>query len=90
MFNLIMRSVEWNTGREVMPVNRLFEYTEQHLADKFTIDGNTDLDELIKLPCLFMQEGTQDQVAYVGQINRARVVGGISLSSSHSTSKYLN
>ena len=76
MFNLIMRSVEWNTGREVMPANRLFEYTEQHLADKFTIDGNTDLDELIKLPCLFMQEGTQNQVAYVGQINRARVVGG--------------
>ena len=71
-----MRSVEWNTGREVMPTNRFFEYTEQHLADKFTIDGNTDLDELIKLPCLFMQEGTQNQVAYVGQINRARVVGG--------------
>jgi hypothetical protein len=33
------------------------------------------LDRLTALPCLFMHEGTQSEVAYVGQINRARLVG---------------
>ncbi|WP_241189861.1 hypothetical protein [Pseudomonas chlororaphis] len=34
------------------------------------------LDKLLVLPCLFMQEGTADEVACVGQVNRAEIVGG--------------
>jgi hypothetical protein len=30
---------------------------------------------LIALPCLFMPEGTRGEIAYVGQINKARIVG---------------
>lgn len=33
------------------------------------------LERLTALPCLFLQEGTGTEVAYVGQINRARRVG---------------
>jgi len=74
MFNLIMRSVDWSTGRETMPVGRMFEYTEDHIAEQFKQGGTILFDRLIALPCLFMAEGTRDEVAYVGQINRARIV----------------
>lgn len=75
MFNLIMRSVDWDSGREAMPIGRLFEYTDDHIVDQFRQDGNLLLDRLSTLPCLFMEEGTGDEIAYVGQINRARIVG---------------
>lgn len=75
MFNLIMRSVDWDTGRETMPVGRMFEYTDDHVAEQFRQGGNLLLDRLTALPCLFMSEGIRDEIAYVGQINRARVAG---------------
>ncbi len=75
MFNLIMRSVEWDNDRETMPVGRLFEYTDNHIADQFRQNGNLLLDRLAALPCLFMREGVRDEIAHVGQINRARIVG---------------
>ncbi len=75
MFNLIMRSVDWDNGHAAMPVGKLFEYTDDHIADQFRQNGNLLLDRLTALPCLFMQEGIRDEIAYVGQINRARIVG---------------
>lgn len=76
MFNLIMRSVEWNTGRETMPVSRVFEYTDEQVANKFRQNGAILLDELRRIPCLFMQEGERDEAAYVGQITGLRISGG--------------
>ncbi len=75
MFNLIMRSVAWDDGRGAMPLGRFFEYTEDDIADQFRQNGRPLLDRLATLPCLFMQEGIRDEIAYVGQINRARAVG---------------
>lgn len=76
MFNLIMRGANnWDKGRESMPLDRIFEYTEGALNNYFKPNNNLLLDQLIKLPCLFMQEGIQDELAYVGQINRARITG---------------
>lgn len=76
MFNLVMLSVDWeNNGRTSVSVGRIFEYTDDHIADQFRQDGALLLDRLTALPCLFMQEGTGAEVAYVGQINRARRVG---------------
>ena len=75
MFNLIVRSVDWDNGRETMPVGRLFEYTDDHIADRFRQNTNPLLDRLTALPCLFMREGIWDEIAHVGQINRARIVG---------------
>lgn len=76
MFNLIMRSVEWDTGRGTIEVSRVFEYTETHVSAQFKENNLPVLDKLLALPCLFMQEGTSDEVAYVGQVNRARMIGG--------------
>lgn len=75
MFNLIMLSIDWNTGRGTIPVNRIFEYTDEHVAAMFRQEGQLLLDRLTKLPCLFMEEGRANEAAYIGQINRARISG---------------
>ncbi|MEH6721575.1 MAG: hypothetical protein V7704_22095 [Aurantimonas endophytica] len=53
----------------------MFEYTEAHIAEQFRLNNVPLLDKLTALPCVFCEEGTEDEVAYVGQINRARIVG---------------
>jgi len=75
MFNLLMFNVDWVSGRVTVPTERVFEYTDDHIRDQFRQNGSLLLDRLITLPCLFCEEGTTDEVAYVGQINRARVTG---------------
>ena len=65
----------WSTGRETIPIDRIFEYTDEHIADLFRQDGNLHLNKLRGLPCLFMQEGRAAETAYVGQVTRARIVG---------------
>ena len=54
----------------------MFEYTDDHIGAQF-LDGSNNLllDRLSSLPCLFCEEGTSDETAYIGQINRARVTG---------------
>lgn len=75
MFNLLMFNVDWTSGRVSVPIERMFEYTDTTIADQFHDDGKPVFDRLIKLPCLFCEEGTKDEVAYIGQINRARAIG---------------
>ncbi len=75
MFNLMMFNVDWSSGRVSVPMGRMFEYTDDHITEQFQEGGNPLLDRLIDLPCLFCEEGTTDETAYVGQINRARIVG---------------
>ncbi len=75
MFNLIMLSVDWSTGTQTIPAGRILEYTNSEIQSQFRQDANLLLDRLMNLPCLFMPEGTGDEVAYVGQINRVRPLG---------------
>jgi hypothetical protein len=65
--------VQWNGGNQTMPSDRLFEYTEEHVAAQFRQNGNPILDKLARLPCLFMDEGRNDELAYVGSIISARI-----------------
>ena len=76
MFNLLMFNVDWLSGRVNIPTGRIFEYTDTHIKAQFR-DGSNDLllDRFTSLPCLFCEEGTTDETAYVGQINRARITG---------------
>jgi len=69
----LMFNVDWRSGRAIIPTGRMFEYTDDQIADQFRQDDNPRLDRLTALPCLFCEEGTADEVAYVGQINRARI-----------------
>lgn len=75
MFNLLMFNVDWPSGRVTVPMGRMFEYTDGYIVEQFHEGGSLLLDRLIALPCLFCEEGTTDETAYVGQINRARIVG---------------
>ncbi|WP_387492661.1 hypothetical protein [Photorhabdus sp. RM96S] len=75
MFNLIMLPFDWRYNIETIAVVRVFEHTHKHVSDQFKQDGKPVLDRLIRLPCLFMQEGTGKELAYVGKINSATVVG---------------
>lgn len=75
MFNLLMFNKDWAPGWVTVPTGRMFEYTDNRIADQFRHEGNLKLDCLTALPCLFCEEGTTDEVAYVGQINRARITG---------------
>lgn len=75
MFNLLMFNVDWNSGRATVPMGRMFEYTDDHITERFRRNGDLLLDQLTSLPCLFCEEGTADELAYVGQINRARISG---------------
>ncbi len=75
MFNLLMFNVDWPSLKVTVPMERMFEYTEDHIAEQFRdSDGKPLLDRLTSLPCLFCEEGMNDETAYVGQINRARIV----------------
>jgi hypothetical protein len=70
-----MFNVDWVSGGATVPVGRMFEYTEDHIIDQFRQNGTILLDRLTAFPCLFCEEGTEDETAYIGQINRARFVG---------------
>lgn len=53
----------------------MFEYTDKNIAAQFKQGDVILLDRLMALPCLFMSEGIRDEIAYIGQINRARIIG---------------
>lgn len=76
MFNLLMFNVDWPSGRVTVPMGRMFEYTDDRITEQFRDSDRTPLlDRLTSLPCLFCEEGTDTETAYVGKINRARIVG---------------
>jgi hypothetical protein len=75
MFNLLMFTVDWASGRANIPAERVFEFTEDTIKDQFRDNGNLALERLTALPCLFCGEGTADEPAHVGYINRARLAG---------------
>jgi hypothetical protein len=77
VFNLIVKGNGWAEGRDTMYGGRTFEYTEQHLIERFKPAGQLDLVTLATLPTLFVEEtsGRGDQVARVGTITRARTSG---------------
>jgi len=75
MFNLLVFNVNWLSGRVTIPRGRMFEYTDDHIANKFRDQGHPHLERLTSLPCHFCEEGTDDETAYLGQINRVRVSG---------------
>jgi hypothetical protein len=61
----------------ILNLNRVFEYTEASLVDRFRPNGQLNFPALIELPTLFVQEtsGQGDQIARVGTIARARISG---------------
>lgn len=75
MFNLLMQGVPWDEDRDTVSTSRVFEYTDEDVAAGFKEGDKIQLEKMLRLPCIFMQEGVDDQLARVGSIIRARLVG---------------
>lgn len=55
--------------------SKVFEYTDEDIAASFRAGDRIALDRLIRLPCIFMEEGTDDQLARVGTITHEEYGG---------------
>lgn len=76
MFNLIVTySEDWPGEIVNVPIGRIFEHTEKYIQDRFSDNGVASLDQLAQLPCMFMMEGVDDQLACTGRITRVRIIG---------------
>ncbi len=77
MFNLLVKGNGWSNGRDTLSESRIFEYTEEHLVERFRPKGKLDFAALMAYPCLFVEEASGDgnQVVRVGTILRARKTG---------------
>ena len=75
MFNLLMFGVDWQKNPVSVPIDRIFEYTDDHIIEQFREDGKPLFDRLTLLPCLFCGEGIDTETVYVGKINRAQIIG---------------
>ena len=77
MFNLLVKYSPWEDGRDSLPRERLFEYTDSSLVAKLAPQNQLNLESLRTLPTLFVQEnsGQGNQVAHVGIISRLRESG---------------
>jgi hypothetical protein len=77
MFNLIVKATAWAEGSDSIPVERVFEYTDRELVDRFKPARVLNLPSLLLLPTLFVQESSSQglEIARVGTITRARLTG---------------
>ncbi|TBA48916.1 hypothetical protein [Rhizobium ruizarguesonis] len=75
MYNLLMIYSGWEGARDSMPLSRVFEYTAEDIVERYRSDAGIRFDDLIRLPCLFMAEGTGPEIARVGRIFEYRVSG---------------
>ena len=72
MYNLLVQYMPWEGATGTVSTNRLFEHTDKVLEEQFKKGNSVLFDKLIRYPCLFMQEGTENGLAYVGGITRTR------------------
>lgn len=75
MFNLIVSSGLDGNRRGSMLINRVFEYTNDDVENRFKANGVIDLPAVLSLPTLFMDEGVDDQVVVFGHITRVETRG---------------
>lgn len=77
MFNLLVKYSPWEGGRDTLPRERLFEYTDSSLVARLAPQNQPNLESLRSLPTLFVQEtsGQGNQVARVGNISHLRENG---------------
>lgn len=62
-------------GQGRIGIDRVFEYTSPEVEAAFRQDTNVLFDQLQRLPCLFMEEGRNGEIARLGSVSNVRVVG---------------
>lgn len=77
MFHLLVKFEQWSKSRDSLRLERVFEYTEQSIADKFKPNEKLATKRIVTVPALFVNEtdGRGPQYARVGTINKAKISG---------------
>ncbi|MDE2673574.1 MAG: DUF2513 domain-containing protein [Paracoccaceae bacterium] len=74
MYNLIVLGALWNwqenSKAEMEEYDRFLTYTSDQIISRFDDFGQDQLDRLKVYPCLFMNEGINDELAHVGEITK--------------------
>lgn len=78
MFNMLIKSSEWDEGRDIFWKSRVFEYTSRDIQSHFTLSNFPNFEALIKYPVLFMEETSRGRQQYgrIGKISRVIDNGG--------------
>jgi len=75
MYNLLCFSVDWSSGMVEIPLSRVLEYTDSRVREKFYSNGELNLEAIKELPCIFCDEGEDDEDAYIGHLRKVEKVG---------------
>lgn len=75
MYNLLCFGVNWNEKVVRIPRSRVFERTDERICERFKPLGKIDLEAIKELPCIFCNEGTDNESIYVGYIQHMNIVG---------------
>lgn len=75
MFHLLVKGNGWTQARDSMDMDRIFEYTNTSISQKFMPGGSLDQSKIILLPAIFVSEifGAGSQQAHVGTITRVSI-----------------
>jgi len=76
MFNLIVSSDLQNERQGSMSANRVFEYTEAYITNKFKPAGRLEIEAVCSLPTIFMDEGISNEVVNIGWLSRIELRAG--------------
>jgi hypothetical protein len=75
MFNLLVSGSGWAANRGTILLSRALNYTRDDVKERYQPNGVLDFPALLQLPALFMEEGRDAEVARVGTIARAQIIG---------------
>ena len=75
MFNLIVSTGVQGETSGTIGADRVFEYADDGMAERFKSNGKLDIAAIMSLPTLLMQEGISDEIAAVGWLSRIELRG---------------
>lgn len=77
MFHFIVKFNGWESNRDSLSSQRIFEYTNDNLNEAFKPNGSLDINKISSIPAIFASEsgGRGEQVAKIGNIYRLSMNG---------------
>ncbi len=78
MYHLLVKGNGWQPNRDRLDSQRIFEYTDKNIAQKFKPSNELDIEKITTIPALFVSEtqGRGEQIARVGYIYQIFNNGG--------------
>ena len=69
MFHFLVKYDGWAPARDSLDKSRVFEYTDDHIVERFKPGGILDSEQIIQVPALFASEsgGAGSQVGRIGR-----------------------